>query len=331
MSFTVFITASVLAPPGVERLKAAGCKLLFLKDANSTAEVQKIMENEAIDGVISRTVTFSGDAIRACPTLRVISKHGVGVSNIDVDTATERGIPVFVTPSANAQSAAELTVGLMLAAARKISLLDRELHAGRWARLQDGQQLSGRTLGLIGLGQIGQRVARVGLALGMRVVAFDPVFKVNSPVPSVALVSSIEELLKQSDVVSLHLPLTPSTKNLISSAQLALLPPQAILINTARGEIVDEAALAAALREGRLFAAGLDALPSEPLRADSPLMGLPNVVMTPHIGGSTSAALDAMAEGAADNVLRFLRGEPVNAACCVNPQVLCHNPKEKAP
>ncbi|MGA2964260.1 MAG: hydroxyacid dehydrogenase [Candidatus Korobacteraceae bacterium] len=314
MSHTIFVTAPKLAQAAVDRLKDAGCRILFMKDANSVAEVSQIMADEPVDAVISRTVNLTGDAIRACPTLKVISKHGVGVTNIDVEAATERGIPVYVTPAANAQSVAEMAIGLMLGAARKIAFMDHELHAGRWARVQDGLQLSGRTLGVIGFGQIGQKVARICLALDMRVVAFDPVLE--------GVASSLPELLKQSDVVSLHVPLLPSTRNMIGAAELEMLPAQAILVNTARGGVVDEAALVAALKKGRLFAAGLDTMCQEPLPADSPLAGLQNVVLTAHAGASTGAALVAMAEGAVCNVLQFLRGEPVDPAACINPKVL---------
>jgi D-3-phosphoglycerate dehydrogenase len=330
MSFTIFITAKTLAPPGLERLMHAGCKLLFMERANSSEEVHSILQTHAVDGIISRSVDLSGNAIRACPTLKVISKHGVGVNNIDVEAATQCNIPVYVTLSANSQSVAELTVGLMLAGARRISLLDRELHEGRWSRLQDGLQLAGRRLGLLGFGQIGQRVARVCLALGMRVLAFDPILKGANPIPAVSVASSMDDLLKQSDVLSLHVPLTARTRKLIGAAELSLLPAQAILINTARGEVVDEAALVAALKNGRLFAAGLDTFAEEPLPPDSPLANIPNVILTPHTGAATSAALDAMAEGAAANVLGFLLGDQVDAAYCINPEVLNNTQKESA-
>jgi D-3-phosphoglycerate dehydrogenase / 2-oxoglutarate reductase len=330
MSFTIFINAKTLALPGMQRLKSAGCMLLFMEWANSSEEVYRVLQSQPVDGIISRSVDLSGDAIRACPTLKVISKHGVGVNNIDVEAATRRNIPVYVTPSANTQSVAELIVGLMLAAARRISFLDRELHAGRWSRLQDGMQLGGRRLGLLGFGQIGQRVATVCLGLGMRVLAFDPALKGANPIAAVSLVSSIGDLLRQSDVLSLHVPLTEHTRKLIGAAELALLPAQAILINTARGEVVDEEAVVLALRNGTLFAAGLDALTEEPLPAKSPLASLPNVVLTPHIGASTSAALDAMAEGAAANVLGYLFGNTVDVSNCVNPHVLTNHQKESA-
>jgi D-3-phosphoglycerate dehydrogenase len=322
MSYTVLVTALKLAPPGMRRLEEAQCRVLFMQDANSTDELEKLIASESVDAVISRTVQLSAKAIASCPTLKVISKHGVGVSNIDVGAATARGIPVYVTPGANAQSVAEMTLGLMLASARRIAWMDGELRAGKWPRAQDGLQLQGRTLGLVGFGQVGQRVASVCLALGMRVVAFDPALDGDSPLAAVKVMLSLEELLAQSDVLSLHVPLTRRTRGMIGAAQIDLLPPGAIIINTARGEVIDEHALISALQSRHIFAAGLDTMAVEPLPADSALLRLPNVVLTPHVGGSTPDALAAMASGAADNILRFLRGEFLDPTACVNPQVL---------
>lgn len=320
MSHTVFVTAPKLAKPGVELLHAAGARVLYLQ-SDAPGEVERIMASEPIDAVISRTVNLSADAIAACPTLKVISKHGVGVSNIDVEAATARGIPVYVTPGANAQSVAEMTLGLMFAAARRIGWMDAELHAGRWSRAQDGVELHGKTLGLVGFGQVGQRVAIACQALGMQVVAFDPALQA-SPVPGVALTASLAELLPRADVLSLHVPLNKHTRGLLGEAQLAALPRGAILVNTARGEVVDESALIAALRDGQLYAAGLDTMETEPLPAGHPLTQLHNVVLTPHVGGSTPAALAGMASGAARNVLGWLQGQPVERTACINPQVL---------
>nr|WP_316641718.1 hydroxyacid dehydrogenase [uncultured Roseateles sp.] len=320
MSHTILVTAPKLAQAGIQRLQAAGCRVIYLPEG---ADLDALMAREPVDAVISRTVDLGAAAINSCPTLKVISKHGVGVSNIAVEAATARGIPVYVTPGANATSVAELTLALMLSAARRVGQMNSELHAGRWTRAQDGLELHGRTLGLVGFGQIGQRVATVGLALGMQVLAFDPGLQErNCPLAGVRLCATLEELLQHSDVLSLHVPLTQHTRGLIAAGQLALLPRNAILINTARGEVVDEAALIAALRSGHLFAAGLDTMSVEPLPADSPLLTLPNVVLTPHVGGSTPAALAAMALGAADNVLGYLNGRPPAATACVNPQVL---------
>lgn len=321
MTPTIFVTAPRLAPSGVELLDQAQARVIYLQNGNDVQEVERIMASEPIDAVISRTVDLSATAIASCPTLKVISKHGVGVSNIDVDAATHRGIPVYVTPGANAQSVAEMTLGLMFAAARRIAWMDAELHAGRWSRVQDGIELHGKTLGLVGFGQIGQRVAAVCLALGMEVVAFDPGLK-TSPNPAVRLVASVDEILPLADVLSLHVPLNKHTRGMLGAEQLARLPRGAIVVNTARGEVIDEEALIAALRSGQLYAAGLDTMSVEPLPAGHALAALPNVVLAPHVGGSTPAALAGMARGAARNVLGWLQGQPADPAACVNPRVL---------
>ncbi|TQL83657.1 hydroxyacid dehydrogenase [Delftia sp. HK171] len=320
---TVFVTAPRLAPAGLQRLQAAHCRVLYLQDGGGEAEVAAVLARESVDAVISRTATLSAAAIAACPTLKVISKHGVGVSNIDVAAASQRGIPVYVTPGANAQSVAEMTLGLMFAAARRIAWMDAELRAGRWSRAQDGLELSGRTLGLLGFGQVGQRVARVALALGMQVVAFDPACAPGpGTVAGVRMLGSVDELLPLSDVLSLHVPLNARTRHLLDAGRIAQLPRGALLVNTARGEVVDEAALIDALRSGRLAAAGLDTMAEEPLPAGHALAALDNVVLTPHVGGSTPAALAAMADMAAANVLGWLQGSPADPSHCVNPEVL---------
>jgi D-3-phosphoglycerate dehydrogenase len=177
-------------------------------------------------------------------------------------------------------------------------------------------------LGLVGFGGIGGAVARAALGLGMRVVAFDEYLCSGSGVPEVELVASLDDLLGRADVLSLHCPLTPETRGMIGRSQLARLKPGSIVVNTARGELVDEMALAEALRDGHLAGAGLDTFAEEPLPASSPLAGLPNVVMTPHMGGSTDAALAATAATAVEHALKVLRGEPVDPVVCVNPTVL---------
>lgn len=323
MSYTVLVTAPRLADAGVRLLEAANARVHYLTNPHDSREVHHLLATLPVDAAISRTVDLPAAAINACPTLKVISKHGVGVGNIDVDAATARGIPVYVTPGANAQSVAELTLGLMFAAARRVTWMDRELRAGRWSRAQDGLELHGRTIGLVGFGQIAQRVARVCLALGMQVAAIDPALASTAALPAgVTRCDTLAALLAMSDVVSLHVPLNRHTRGMIGHAQLACLPHGAILLNTARGEVVDEAALVAALRSGQLHAAGLDTMAVEPLPPDSPLLTLENVVLTPHVGGSTPAALAAMASDAVRNVLGYLQGTPPAPAMCVNPGVL---------
>jgi D-3-phosphoglycerate dehydrogenase len=331
MPHTIFVTAQRLAPGGMQVLEEARCRVLLMGDGGGAREVERVLAEEPVDAVISRTLPLTEKAILAASSLKVVSKHGVGVNNIDVEACTRRGVPVFVTPGANADSVAELTFALMLAAARRVPWLDSELRAGRWSRAQDGVQLRGRTLGLVGVGAIGSRVARLAQAFGMAVLGFDPALRAKPAPPGVRMVSGLEDLLTRSDVVSLHAPLTAQTRSLIGADELALMPPGAILINTARGELVDETALVEALGSGRLFAAGLDTMRREPLPPDSPLLAAPNVVLSPHVGGSTGAALDATARAAAENVVRFLQHQPVDPARCVNSDTLDSVQREAAP
>ncbi|WP_095093301.1 hydroxyacid dehydrogenase [Pseudomonas sp. Irchel 3A5] len=322
MTYSILVTAERLAPAGLDILTQRGCRVLFVRAGQEVADIERLMASEPIDAVISRTFELSEQAITACPTLKVISKHGVGVSNIHVSAASARGVPVYVTPGANAQSVCEMTLGLMFAAARKVSWMDSEIRAGRWSRAQDGLELSGRTLGLVGFGQVARKVSTVCQALGMRVRVYDPFLNADSDLQGAVAVQSLAALLSESHVLSLHVPLTAQTRNLIGATELAMLPEGAVLINTARGEVVDEAALVDALRSGQLYSAGLDTMAIEPLPSNSPLLHLDNVVLTPHVGGSTHAALAAMARDAANNVLDFLDGKPVPRTSCVNADLL---------
>lgn len=322
MAYKILVTAPRLGAAGVRKLEEAGCDVTYLTGTKDAAEVARLLASHPFDAVISRTLDLPEAAMRACPTLKVISKHGVGVSNVDMAGATRLGIPVYVTPGANSQSVVELTLCFMVAAARRVLVMDRELRAGRWTRLEDGPELSGKTLGIVGLGQIGSRVAALAQAMGMKVVAIDPLYPVHSPVAGVTMLRSLEDLLRQSRVLSLHVPLDDTTRGMIGRAQIDLMPPGAILVNTARGPVVDEAELVAALRDGRLFAAAIDTPAQEPLPPDSPLLALDNIILTPHMGGSTPDALAAVSRMAAENALDYLDGRAPDPARCFNPEVL---------
>jgi D-3-phosphoglycerate dehydrogenase len=315
--YTFLVTAPSIAAPGLAKLREADCQVLYVKNES---ELANVMAKENIDAVISRTMALNGDAIRSAKTLKVISKHGAGYNNIDVEAATSCGIPVFYTPGANSQSVAELTIGLAIAVARSIPHHDHTLRSGGWSRSEMGLQLSGRTMGVVGLGNIGQKVARLGTAFGMRVLGFDPKGK-TMPCEKV---NSLVELLPQAQILTLHCPLNEETKGMIGAAELALLPDNAIVLNTARGGIVDEIALAQAVKSGRLFGAGIDDFMAEPVPVAHPFNALAHVVMTPHIGASTREALDIVSVMSAENALNFLRKQPFDKQLCVNPSVL-HN------
>lgn len=257
-----------------------------------------------------------------CPRLRAISSVSVGVDHVDLDAATARGIPVGHTPGVLTETTADLAFALLLAAARRVAEGDRFVRAGLWTpnRVWEpdmllGRDVHGATLGLVGLGAIGQAMARRAHGFGMRVLAWS---RTRRDVPGVEFVS-LETLLAAADFVSVHVALTAETRGLVGGAALAQMKPGAVLVNTARGGIVDEDALAAALRSGRIAAAGLDVFAREPLDAASPLRALPNVVLTPHIGSASEATRARMVELAVKNLLAALAGERMPH--CANPAV----------
>lgn len=242
--------------------------------------------------------------VLATDGLRVIVRYGTGMDNVDMAAARRYGVLVANTPGANSVSVAELAIALMFAVARRIPVLDRSARDGSWRRMA-GIELAGGRLGLVGIGAVGREVAMRAQALGMDVVAFDPM-AASAPVPLVAF----DDLLATSDVVSLHCPLTEDTAGLFDAEALGAMKPGSILVNTSRGGLVDEVALAAAVSAGHLAGAGIDCFAVEPL-VDSPLTVLDNVVLTPHCGATTRQAVERAGVIAVEEVLRALAGEPM--------------------
>ena len=256
------------------------------------------------------------------PELEFVSSMSVGVDHIDVAALTERGIPLGHTPGVLVDTTADAAFALLLSAARRIVEADQYVKQGNWRRENvwspdffTGKDVSGATLGIIGLGAIGQAVAKRATGFGMRVLGFN-----RSPreIAGVEIVS-LQQLLLRSDFVSLHVALTPETANLMNADRIASMKPGAVLVNTGRGGIVDEHALAAALRNGQLYAAGIDVFEKEPVEVDNPLLSLSNVVVAPHIGSATVLTRAKMADMAAQNIMAALSGQPM--AHCVNPEV----------
>lgn len=239
----------------------------------------------------------------AAPRLQVVARYGVGVDNVDLEAAERHGVTVTNTPGANTTAVAELTLGLILALARDLSAASAQVRAGGWSR-RSGWELSGRTLGLLGLGRIGREVAVRARAFGMHVIAADPYARDVEGVERVAQT----DLWGLADVISLHVGLTPETRHVIDEAALARMRPHAVLINTSRGGLVDEAALARALEAGRIAGAAADCFEHEP-PAGSPLLALPTFLATPHLGAATGEAALRMGVGASRNVLAVLLGE----------------------
>lgn len=269
------------------------------------------------------TIRVDEALLEQAPNLKVVSNMAVGVDNIDLDACTRRGIPVGNTPGVLTEGTADLTFALLLAAARGIPGAARDAQEGRWKTWSPtgwlGKDLNGAVLGIIGLGKIGKAVAERGSAFGMRIVYTDPNRQPEFDLQFEAACLSLEELLNRSDFVSVHVPLTPQTRHMINHQTLRLMKPGAILVNTARGPIVDMEALAAALEEGLIHGAALDVTDPEPLPADHLLFRLPNCLITPHIGSATWNTRRAMAERACLNLLAGLKGEKL--PFCVNPEV----------
>ena len=263
--------------------------------------------------IIVRVAPITAAVIDAAPNLRLIQKHGVGVDSIDVDHATRRGIPVCFTPEANAASVAEFTVASALALLKRIPERDRLVRAGGWRDAGDvpAREIAGRTVGVIGGGRVGLRVLRAfTLGLDMRGLVFDPfvpaqVVRDHGGQP----VDSLEDLLQRSDIVTLHTPLTPETRHLINADRLACMQPHAILVNTCRGPVVDEQALANALNQGVIAAAAIDVFEHEP-PVNSPLLTAPNLILSPHVAGITLETNVRTAAHCAAEIHRVLHNHP---------------------
>lgn len=289
-------------------LLQGSAEVRVLKQADEAGLLREIGDADAllVRMPVSRTV------IRAGKRLRVVARHGVGVDYIPLDVCTELSIPVTNTPDANTESVAEHVIGCMIALAHRIVPADRAVrqHNWLWRDNMIGLDLFGRTLGVIGLGRIGSRVAAIAAqAFRMKVLGYDP-YAASSAANAMVSLCSLEDLLRQSDFVTIHVPSTSQTKHILNSARIGSMKRGSFLINAARGNLVETAALAAALSSGHLAGAALDVLEDEPPRTDNPLLTLDNIIITPHSAALTEEAMIRMGTTAAEDIIRVLRGEP---------------------
>jgi len=299
------LIADKLAPQAAELLTAAGHEVVTRTGADEAALCGLIAGFDAV--LVRSAVRITRPVIEAADALKVIGRAGTGVDNIDVQAATEKGILVMNVPGGNTVTAAEHALALLFALARNVPQGDASLRRGEWERNRyTGIELTGRTLGVVGFGRIGQVVADRALGLKMQVVAHDPfVPSFQMEAMGVRCAPTLEDLLGQADIVTLHVPGGKATRHLIDRNALARMKQGARLINCARGDVVDEEALAEALRSGHLGGAAVDVFSKEP-PTDSPLLGLPNVVLTPHLGASTHEAQQRVAIAIAEQVRDFL-------------------------
>jgi len=271
-----------------------------------SGEVARLLPG--IDGYIAGLDTIDRAALQSADRLKVIARYGTGVDNVDLEAARKKGVTVTNTPGANAVSVAELALALLLALARQIPEAAAAAHKGQWPRLA-GTSLEGKTVGIIGLGAIGKQLARRLEGFDCRIVAHDPRADTEFAQLHHVELGALDEVLGQADFVSLSLPLTPETRSIVDSEFLAAMKPGAYLVNTARGEVVDENALFEALRSGHLRGAALDAFSAEPPDPNHPLLSLPQVLATPHLGAQTDGATNNMGWMALRDCLAVLRGD----------------------
>lgn len=297
-----------------------------LGPASATADTPLVALQDAQAVIAAARIQYDGALMDQAPELRVIARMGIGVDNVDLAAATARKIAVCNVPDGPTTSTAEHTVMLILATVKQLPRMNQAWGSGRkidFFNTYDGFEVYGLCLGLIGLGRIGAYVARVARALGMRVVGYDPfVSAENATELGVEVAPTLEAVLGVADIVSLHLPLTPATRHLVNAERLAQMKPGAYLINTARGGLVDEAALLDALERGHLRGAGLDVLDSEPPEPKNPLLSRDDVIVTPHIAGVTTASRERLWQMAIVQALQVLRGE--RPPHLLNPEIWPH-------
>ena len=306
----VLVTGNDLAPQALDML--ADFEIVFAGKQPTEEDLVTLCTRHKPVAIIVRYGKVNARIMDAAGNLQVISKHGSGIDVIDQDAAAARGIAVRAAVGANAAAVAEHAWALILACAKAVPRLDARMHAGHWDKaVHKSVELDGRTLGLVGLGAIGRRAAAIGAAFGMNVIAFDPYAK---EAPAGVKLVSLGELYAQSDVVSLHCPLTAENRKMLNRDAFSCFKPGAILVNTARGGLIDEPALVEALASGRLRAAGLDSFDVEPMTTPHPFQGIANVILSPHIGGVSDAAYVNMGKGAAANVLAVIEERARTAA-----------------
>ena len=297
-------------PIGPELLKGAGHEIVYLNSRSSEELAEKIKD---CDGVLSRGLRITADMIKSAANLKIISKHGVGYDNIDIEAAKSQGVIVTITPGANSLAVAEHAFTLLMASAKHAFMVAQKYKTiGFEAKNStEGVEITGKTLGVIGCGKIGSLVAKMAFGgFNMRVLVYDPYIE-KTPEGTIR-VDSLEGLLSQSDFVTLHTPLTSETRQIINANALKMMKPTAFLINSARGEVVDEAALISALKDGIIAGAGLDVVYPEPPAADHPLFFMENVILTPHFAPCTKETAANVSRISCENLIAYFSGkEPI--------------------
>ncbi len=317
----VLVTAPTVSELAQGLLRAGGADIEFMPGRIDEDVLIAALARPEVAAVLLRaSPPFTEKVLASAPGLKIIAKHGAGVDSVDMTAATRHGIAVMVAGGANADAVAEHALAMMLSLARELPRFDAGLRKGEWKSLNYMvRDFHARTVGIVGYGQIGERTARLVRACGAQVVIHTR-SKITPP-EGMSLEPDFNRLLESVDILSLHCPLTEKTRGLVGAAQLARMKPGALLINTARGPVVDEPALLEALQGGKLAGAGLDTFVVEPATAENPLFRLPNVLVTPHIAAMTTDAMVRMGTVAASNIISYLRGELYDRRNFLNPEV----------
>ncbi len=306
------LVSEKIHPSGMEILKNAGFEIITLKERDQNELAEKL---KTADALLVRIMDVTADMLAASPDLKLISKHGVGMDNIDMAAAEKQGIAVTCTLSANSQSVAEHTWAMILALARNLTIsanMYKEIGFAAKAQSPLGAEVYGKTLGIIGLGRIGKRVAKVGsYGFDMKVLVYDPYLDPKDLPEGCELVTEKDRIFAESDFITLHCPANEETHHMVSTHEFSLMKPEARLVNCARGPVVDEQAMIKALQDRTFFAAGLDVSESEPCPADSYLLNSPYVILTPHFGGSSVEAATRVSTTAAQNIVDFFNGKEI--------------------
>jgi D-3-phosphoglycerate dehydrogenase / 2-oxoglutarate reductase len=320
--FCVVVTGDSLVKDALDLLTPK-CRLVFTGTYPDPSVLSQKVNEENADALILRTGKITAEVIKASENLKVITKHGAGYDNIDVAAATALGIPVMVAATANYESVAELVFGLMFSLARDIPWLDSRMRQGYWDKMKVcGLELFGKTLGLIGFGRIGRRVVELVRPLQMKIRIYDPWLKDDELPAEVVRDHQVDSLLKEIDILSLHCPLTVQTKNMIGKSAFEMMKKSAWVINTARGEVIDQDALIEALHDGQIAGAALDTFRKEPPEDLRRLCEAGKLVLTPHVGAATHEAQKRMGIEAANNILSVLEGRVIDRSYVINKDVL---------
>ena len=318
--YRILVSDRTIDPAGLDLLREVA-ELDFLEGyAAPEAFAAKV---DSVDAIFCRNGIIDASVIDAAPKLKIVSRHGVGYDNVDIDACTRCGVVVTTVGEANSQSVSEHAIAMMLYLCRFLYRTNAEMDDGQWKRTTlIGTELFEKTLGIVGLGRVGSRLAKHAAGFDMEIIAYGPYLAADTCAGHGTRKVDLQTLLQESDYISLHLPLNANTRCLIGAKELALMKETVILVNCARGGIVDEHALYDALVKKRIAAAGVDVFEDEPLAGGHPLVNLPNVCHSPHVAGQTAESLVRVSLQTAENILTVLRGETLDPGYIVNPEVL---------